>query len=57
MVACNTSFTNDGIINLKQVVILCDLTKQKHYLCVNVVYSIFSSYTTDYAIMCVRTYV
>ena len=57
VVACNTSFTNHGLINWKQVIIIFDLTKQKHYLCVNVVWSIFSWYMTDYAIMCVRTYV
>ena len=51
------SFTNDGIINWKYVIIIVDLTKQKHYLCVNVVSSIFSRYMTEYDIVCVCTYV
>ena len=39
-----------------RLLLYIDLTKQKHYLCVNVVSSIFSRYMTDYAIVCVRSY-
>ena len=44
------------ILVSQKTILLIDLTKQKHYVCVNVVSPIFSSYMADYVIMFVRMY-